>query len=218
MERFESSEIFMKYLNTPATDSQPGLLLFKRHNVIEKESLLIVEKVSLIGKLLKRQFQNKFSVTLVESGSNALEKLMEKHYDVVLISLDVDDKEGLHVIQSFFKMSSYVSCLHHHPELKTNVIAMTRDQTSTIQREALAQGFSAVLVKPFTIEDLRKAIGERVRLLSSLGHILPMVERRKSPELMSLMHPRGGASARSHAEDSKKFSSRYRQHRLDHLI
>jgi CheY-like chemotaxis protein len=145
----------------------------------QREEVLVVEKVSIIAKILVRALQYKYNVSLAITGREALEVLLQKRFDVVLISLELDDRDGIDVMKSFYQMDSYIQQLKgakHSSEPvsekfvrpMTLVLGMTSDKTSQVIRLALKEGFSEVLIKPFSLADFKKAKGERQRLMSLL--------------------------------------------------
>ena len=146
-----------------------------------RKDVLVVENVSVVAKIIVRTLQPRYNVVLAVTGREALEVLLTKRFDAVLISLELNDKEGIDVMRSYYQMESYLKQLkkrsladrgpHSQPSL-TLVIGMTADKSVENARAAIKEGFSEVLIKPFGLAEFRKAKGERQRLLSAIGHLL----------------------------------------------
>ena len=146
-----------------------------------RKDVLVVENVSVVAKIIVRTLQPRYNVVLAVTGREALEVLLTKRFDSVLISLELNDKEGIDVMRSFYQMETYLQQLkkrsisdrgpNSQPSL-TLVIGMTADKNVEKARAAIKEGFSEVLIKPFGLPEFRKAKGERQRLMSAIGHLL----------------------------------------------
>ena len=146
-----------------------------------RKDVLVVENVSMVAKIIVRTLQPRYNVVLAVTGREALEVLFSKRFDAVLISLELNDKEGIDVMRSFYQMESYLQQLkkrsipergaNSHPS-PTIVMGMTAEKSVDKARAAIKEGFSEVLIKPFGLAEFRKAKGERRRLMSTIGHLL----------------------------------------------
>lgn len=171
--------------------------LFPTAHLYHEEDILIMEKVPLLSKILRRCFQPYFrNVSHAMSSAEALELLLSKPFNVVLMNLDMDDHSAIEVIRSYFKMDSYISCLRGRNSMKirTDLVGQqVAGSTSSItgssrpvilgmsvqkglHRQALVEGFKAVLDMPFSMDEFHTARGVMNRHRRLIGSIAALVD------------------------------------------
>jgi CheY-like chemotaxis protein len=114
-----------------------------------KPSLLLVEDdADFRGALVRTLGQQGFDdVVEVASVEEALERLREQAFDVVLTDLRLGERDGIDLIQSVRQS---------HPAVRP--ILMSAYATARDVQVALQQGAVTVLCKPFTADELHAAI------------------------------------------------------------
>ena len=85
------------------------------------------------------------------TGGEALARLRERTYDLVMLDLRLPDLDGQAVWQR---------ALARDPRLAARVVFMTGDIMSAGTQRFLDQARRPVLIKPFTVEELGRVIGE----------------------------------------------------------
>jgi two-component system NtrC family sensor kinase len=85
------------------------------------------------------------------TGQEALDRLQERGYDLVILDLRLPDIEG----QAIWRVA-----LAPDPRLATRVIFMTGDIMSAETQRFLGEAGRPVLIKPFTIEQVGRAVSE----------------------------------------------------------
>lgn len=148
---------------------------------LARKDVLVVENVSIVAKIIVRMLQPRYNVVLAVTGREALEILLSKRFDALLVSLELHDKEGIDVMRSYHQMDSYIQQLKQRsisdrglssPQMPTQVLGMTSEKDVEKARSFIKEGFSEILIKPFGLSEFRKAKGERQRLMSAIGHLL----------------------------------------------
>ena len=100
-----------------------------------------------------------FSVEVAETAEEALQKLQEVMFDLVLVDLKLPDMDGLQLITEI---------VNSKPEILT--VLITGYGSSDVAVEAMKRGASDYLTKPFDLDDmvirLRKVLLEKKRFAS----------------------------------------------------
>jgi DNA-binding NtrC family response regulator len=119
--------------------------------------ILILDDEPIVGKRLKPALE-KFGcqVEVFEDGKKALERLNEKHFDIVVTDVRMEEVDGLQVLEQVKAKSE-----------NTKVIIITGYATIEVAREALIKGAFDFIAKPFKPNDLRVIIE---RASKSLGY------------------------------------------------
>ncbi|MCL4491270.1 MAG: sigma-54 dependent transcriptional regulator [Nitrospirae bacterium] len=113
-----------------------------------KPKILIVDDEPDIGKALTFLLKKEdYAATPVTSGEDALEKLKEESFDIVLTDLKMGKVDGMAVLEKVKEMS---------PE--TAVIMMTAFASVESAIEAMKKGAVDYIVKPFLNEEIRLTI------------------------------------------------------------
>ena len=114
----------------------------------ERLNIMIIDDESIVGKRLKPALEKRGDIVeTFEDGKKALERFDEKHFDIVVTDIRMDEIDGLDVLEHVIAKSD-----------KTKVIIITGYATVEVAREALAKGAFDFIAKPFKPNDLRAII------------------------------------------------------------
>jgi two-component system NtrC family sensor kinase len=116
----------------------------KRIMVIDDEE----EILEVVGRILKRMGHR---VIAVDSAETALDEIESGHHDLVICDVRMPGIGG----QGFYR-----KVRSGHPELAKRIIFTTGDTVNDVTRTFLESVGTPYLSKPFTIEDLKRAIEE----------------------------------------------------------
>ena len=122
----------------------------------KKLEIMVLDDEPIVGSRLKPTFEK--AGHIVESfvdSREALERLREKHFDIVVTDLKMANVDGME-IHRFAKERS--------PD--TVVIIITGFATVETAREALQSGVFDFIAKPFKISQLREAIEKAAATIS----------------------------------------------------
>ena len=97
-----------------------------------------------------------FDVEVFLRPREALARLGEKEFDIVVTDLKMDEVDGIQVLEHILSTCK-----------KTRVIMITGYATVEVAREALVKGAFDFIAKPFTPRDLRAVVNKAAL---SLGH------------------------------------------------
>jgi len=110
--------------------------------------IVLADDEPIVRKRLKAALeQDGYSVEVYEDGTDVLERLGQKTFDIVVTDLRMEDVDGIRVLQETIAKSS-----------QTKVIVITGYATVETAREALAKGAFDFIAKPFKPNDLREII------------------------------------------------------------
>jgi DNA-binding NtrC family response regulator len=119
--------------------------------------VLLVDDEPIVGKRLRPALEKSgFYVETYEDGAQALERITQDEFDIVVTDIRMEPVDGLKVLEAALKKNR-----------RTKVIVITGYATVELAREALAKGAFEVIAKPFRPNDLREAIGKAVRALGA---------------------------------------------------
>jgi DNA-binding NtrC family response regulator len=125
--------------------------------VTQRLQILVLDDEPIVGRRVKPSLEKLgVDVEVFESPVEALARLQEKHFDVVVTDLRMGKIDGMQVLARCEGES-------------TKVIIITGFSTMDIAREALSKGAFEILSKPFKTRELRTAIQ---RAASALGRPL----------------------------------------------
>lgn len=117
--------------------------------------ILIVDDEEIVGKRLGPALERSgYRVEVLQSGEAAIERLRQKHFDIVVSDIRMDEVDGLDVLEAAQQSSP-----------GTQVILMTGYATMEVAREALVKGAFEFIAKPFQPKELRKLIEKAAREL-----------------------------------------------------
>ncbi len=115
--------------------------------------LLLVDDERAFGAVLsKRLTKRGFDVSLAYSGTQAIQSLRAREFDVAILDLKMEDMDGIEVLKIFLKMD---------PELP--VLMLTGHGSEQAAREGIACGAVDYLTKPYELEDLLEKLTEALQ-------------------------------------------------------
>ena len=119
--------------------------------------ILVVDDEELICWALKRTFEKHagHSVCCVYTGNDAIKKIMENQYDVVITDLKLPDVHGTELVRKIKELG-----------IDTPVIVISSYLSENMLDNVMKQGVLRCLNKPFQIEDI----------LNDVAHIAPAVK------------------------------------------
>lgn len=117
------------------------------------ENILVVEDDKVIRHGICSALGKRYTVEAFERGEEALNRLQERPYDLVLLDYKLPDTDGIHVAQKIKEL---------HPE--AFIIFMTAYGTMDLAIEALRLGVFDFIEKPFHHEVLMKAVDRSVSM------------------------------------------------------
>jgi DNA-binding NtrC family response regulator len=110
--------------------------------------ILVVDDEPIACSRLKTALEKHgYSVETCRSGTEAIARLREREFHVVVTDLRMDDVDGLQILDAVQRS---------HPATKT--ILITGYATVEVAREALTKGAFDFIAKPFQPRDLRAII------------------------------------------------------------
>jgi len=111
-------------------------------------SVMIVDDEPIVGKRLKPALsKHGFDVEVFESPTEALKRLGEKEFDIVVTDLRMEEVDGIQVLEHIMSSKS-----------NTRVVLITGYATVDVAREALVKGAFDFIAKPFKPKDLKAVI------------------------------------------------------------
>ncbi|MDA8214799.1 MAG: response regulator [Nitrospiraceae bacterium] len=119
--------------------------------------ILVVDDEELICWSLKRTFEKHagHSVCCVYTGNDAIKKIMENQYDVVITDLKLPDVHGTELVRKIKELG-----------IDTPVIVISSYLSENMLDNVMKQGVLRCVNKPFQIEDI----------LKDVEHIAPAVK------------------------------------------
>ena len=121
-------------------------------NSLSELRILIVEDVAINRMVLRQHFQEWPMVTVDEAtnGEEALQKVTENDYDVILMDVRMPVMDGYQATQKIRE-------LKNSSNSQIPIIALTADTSETLQHQQ-ANYFADVITKPFRPQELFKKI------------------------------------------------------------
>jgi DNA-binding NtrC family response regulator len=117
--------------------------------------VLLLDDEPIVGKRLKPALAKiGCDVEVFEDPKEALKRLDEKTFHIVVTDIRMDEIDGIQVLERVLKKS---------PE--TKVIMITGYAMMAIAREAMEKGAFDFISKPFKPDDLRKVIAKAAEAL-----------------------------------------------------
>jgi DNA-binding response OmpR family regulator len=113
----------------------------------DKISVLIIEDEEDMALLLKAQLSERYQTSVVQNLRDATSFLRNHQPDVVLLDNNLPDGLGLYFLPTIFTWSE-----------RSAVIMMSALHSSSIEKEAIEQGASAFLGKPFKMAEVKETI------------------------------------------------------------
>jgi len=117
-----------------------------------KLKALVVDDDEIILKLLEAVVRNfGFDVTTAGNGAIAAKALSSQGFDLVITDLEMGNTNGFEVIQLVKSINS-----------NTIVLVASGCLDERCRHQAIALGASDYLLKPFSVEDLKKCINSKI--------------------------------------------------------
>jgi DNA-binding NtrC family response regulator len=114
--------------------------------------LLVDDEEGYAKVLAKRMTKRQVEVSIALSGSEAIQTLRKKEFDVAVVDLKMEDMDGIEVLKIFKKMD---------PQLP--VVMLTGHGSEQAARDGLALGAFDYLTKPCDLEDLLATISKAAK-------------------------------------------------------
>jgi CheY-like chemotaxis protein len=123
----------------------------------DKLHVMILDDEPIVGKRLKPTLtKSGFEVEFFEDPAEALARLTEKEFDIVVTDLRMEGVDGIQVLEQVMATCE-----------RTRVILITGYATVEVAREALVKGAFDFIAKPFKPRDLTAVVNKAAL---SLGH------------------------------------------------
>ena len=108
--------------------------------------ILIVEDNDLVRELITNMLEDEFEITECANGNEALEKIADQTFDLIITDVKMPEKGGLELASTI-----------KDKRLALPILAISGNFTE--ETEGIASYFADdILPKPFTEEDLRDAV------------------------------------------------------------
>ncbi len=111
--------------------------------------LLVDDEKGFVDVISKRMSKRNIEVTRAYSGTEALQALRKKDFDVTVLDLKMEDMDGIEILKIFKKMA---------PDLP--VIMLTGHGSEEAARDGIQFGAFDYLTKPCDFEELMVKIKE----------------------------------------------------------
>ena len=123
-------------------------------NPAKKGKILIVEDEELISWSLKHSFERngEYNVMCSYTGDDAIQKLMEDEYDVVITDLRLPDIDGFGIVRKIRELTQ-----------STPVIIISAYLSDPAMDDVQKQGVFSCINKPFEIQDVMGDVREAMK-------------------------------------------------------
>ena len=122
------------------------------HDAAQIHILLVDDEVGFVDVLTRRMAKRDIHVTKALNGTQAIQALRKRDFDVAILDLKMEDMDGIEVLKILRKMV---------PEMP--VIMLTGHGSEKSAREGIEYGAFDYLTKPYSLEGLIKKIKEAIR-------------------------------------------------------
>ena len=123
----------------------------------EKLEVLLLDDEPIVGKRLKPALAKiGCDVEVFENPKEALTRIGEKEFDIVVTDIRMDEIDGMQVLEHVINKSPH-----------TKVIMITGYAMMSLAREAMEKGAFDFIAKPFQPDDLRRVIAKAAKALGS---------------------------------------------------
>ena len=124
-------------------------------SVSRKVLLVVDDEPDVAGLLADLLTIEGHTVDTADNGVTAMEKIRSRKFDMVLSDIRMPELDG---------PSLYHEIEHHHPELVPRIVFLTGDTLGPDSCDFLARPGIRSLVKPFSAEDVRRAVWETFQI------------------------------------------------------
>jgi CheY-like chemotaxis protein len=150
----ELRDVLLRVLAEDSTVPEKRVLV-TRHTVLEQEralSFLVAEDNPVNQMPIARLLEKKgHSVVLAQNGREALEALEKRHFDIVLMDVQMAEMDGLEATKRIRENEKVSGA--HQPIIALTAYAMQGDE-----ERCLAGGMDGYVAKPIKLEDLFSVI------------------------------------------------------------
>ncbi len=117
--------------------------------------ILVLDDEPIVGDRLKPALEAEgYGVEVFVDPREALARLPEKEFDIVITDVRMADIDGIKVLERVKEQSE-----------RTKVLIITGYATVELAREALSKGVFDFIAKPFKIQDIREMVRKAVEAL-----------------------------------------------------
>ena len=151
---YGKGSIFMVQLNQKiGRRSEPVVkekkVTIKKDIDYSKKCFLVVDDNELNLKVANRALSDlKVKLDEVLSGKEAIEKVKNNKYDVILLDIMMPEMNGEETLKELLKIKGF----------KTPVIALTADAVEGAKEKYLSEGFTSYIAKPFTQDQIKNKL------------------------------------------------------------
>ena len=116
----------------------------------EKTSILILDDEPIVSKRLKPSLEKKgYEVETFTSGADALQRITERHFDIVVTDLKMEGVDGMQFL---------TEVKDKYPA--TEVIVITGFATMATAKDSFNKGVFDFLAKPFKLGEIAEVISK----------------------------------------------------------
>ena len=151
---YGKGSIFMVQLNQKIGRRSEPVVKEKKETIkkdidYSKKCFLVVDDNELNLKVANRALSD-LNVKLDEvlSGKEAIEKVKNNKYDVILLDIMMPEMNGEETLKELLKIKGF----------KTPVIALTADAVEGAKEKYLSEGFTSYIAKPFTQDQIKNKL------------------------------------------------------------
>jgi two-component system NtrC family sensor kinase len=119
----------------------------------KRHTILIVDDETEIRETLAQILSGQHRVVAVESGSDALARMEQEHFDVILTDMRMPDLDG---------RALYREIERRWPRQAERIVFMTGDTLSAVLSDFVSESRRPVIEKPFLPKDVRRVVAEVV--------------------------------------------------------
>lgn len=122
-----------------------------------KVKVLIAEDNKINQLLAKKVLDNwNFETEIAENGKEAIEKLSEKYYDIVLMDIQMPEMDG-------YEATNYIRTKMKAPFREIPILAMTAHAAATEASACIEAGMNDYISKPFDSQELYNKIANQIK-------------------------------------------------------
>ncbi len=111
--------------------------------------LLVDDETCYVDVLANRLSKRNITATKAYSGTDAIRKLRQKDFDVIVLDLKLEDMDGIEVLKILKKMVPHI-----------NVIMLTGHGSEEAAKDGIKEGAFDYLTKPCELHELISKIRE----------------------------------------------------------
>ena len=125
--------------------------------IIEEEAILVCDDSNITRNLIENVFKDKYKVLMAVNGKDAIDivDVMEKSLVAILLDLNMPDVDGFEVLD-YFKEKGILD--------RKPVCIVTGEETPEIIGKVKTYPVTAILLKPFSVEQIRTVVSKAIEL------------------------------------------------------